>query len=135
MPAALDSNRIDSSSHRLSILTSQHLVVQQPAIGLVSVALEPACIAEPEMQEVEQVLAATPRGCVIIAMLPPGSACSSSVPWCSSSPRQPTDRTVEMWSSAVEPMATSRDCPPFDEKVVNGPSMAESSEVKAEHYE
>ena len=132
MPAAMDSNRIDSSPRRLSILTSQHLVVQQPAIGLVSVALEPACIAEPEMQEVEQVLAATPRGCVIIAMLPPGSACSSSVPWCSSSPRQPTDHTVEMWSSAVEPMATSGDCPPFDEKVVNGPSMAESSEVKAE---
>ena len=87
MPAALDSNRIDSSSHRLSILTSQHLVVQQPAIGLVSVALEPACIAEPEMQEVEQVLAATPLGRVIIAMLRPGSACSSSVPWCSSSLR------------------------------------------------
>ena len=109
--------------------------MQQPAIGLVSVALEPACIAEPEMQEAEQVLAATPRGCVIIAMLPPGSACSSSVPWCSSSPRQPTDHTVEMWSSAVEPMATSGDCPPFDEKVVNGPSMVESSEVKAEHSE
>ena len=135
MPAALDSNRIDSSPRRLSILTSQHLVVQQPAIGLVSVALEPACIVEPEMQEVEQVLAATPRGCVIIAMLPPGSACSSSVPWCSSSPRQPTDHTVEMWSSAVEPMATFGDYPPFDEKVVNGPSMAESSEVKMEHYE
>ena len=27
------------------------------------------------------------------------------------------------------------DCPPLDEKVVNGPPMAESSGVKAEHSE
>ena len=51
MLASLASNRIDSSSHRLSVLTSQRLAAQQPAVGQVAAIPKPACIAELEMQE------------------------------------------------------------------------------------
>ena len=145
MPGALSSNQIDSSSHRLSVLTSQRFVVQQLVVAQAAIASEPACIAELEKQGVElvlasapvvvPVLAATARGCVVAAVLPPRPACSSSAPWCSSSSRQPTNRTVEMWSPATKPMTMSGDCPPADKKVVDGPPMAESFGMKAEHSE